>query len=119
MKKVIVIFIVLLLTGCGGKEALKITAQEVNTMIENQEEFLLVDVRTKEEYDEEHIMGAINIPLNEIESTTILDKESKIVVYCQSGNRSATAAKKLLKQGYLSVYDLGGIIDWTYEMESN
>ncbi len=88
-------------------------------MITNSDDFILLDVRTKAEYDSAHIKGAVNIPLDELESATTLDKSAKIVVYCQSGNRSLMAAKKLIENGYLEVYDLGGIIEWTYEMESN
>lgn len=126
MKKLIIIFVVLLAVGCGEKvseetviEVLPITQSEVNTMLTSEENFTLVDVRTKSEYDSGHIKGALNIPLNEIESTTLLKKDSKIVVYCQSGARSAEAAKKLVDNGYLYVYDMGGIVGWTYEMETN
>lgn len=122
MKKILIVLIILLTVGCGENESGKIAAKsisssEVNRMITNHEDFILVDVRTKAEYESEHIKGAINIPLDEIESTTMLNKESKIVVYCQSGNRSAKAAQKLLDNGYIDVYDLGGIIGWTYETE--
>ena len=124
MKKIIIVLIILLTVGCGETEPTKlevssITASEVNRMIENNDEFILVDVRTKAEYDSEHIKGAINISLDEIESTTTLKKDSKIVVYCQSGNRSAKAARKLVDNGYSDVYDLGSIVGWIYETESN
>ena len=124
MKKIIIVLIILLTVGCGETEPTKpvipsITASEVNRMLTDKEDFILVDVRTKAEYDSEHIKGAINIPLDEIESTTTLNKDSKIVVYCQSGNRSAKAAQKLVDNGYSDVYDLGSIIGWTYETESN
>lgn len=126
MKKIIIVLIVLLVVGCGEKspekalvEVLPITQSEVNNMITSKDNFTLVDVRTKVEFDSGHIKGAINIPLNEIESTSMLNKESKIVVYCQSGARSAEAAQKLVSNGYLYVYDMGGIVGWTYEMETN
>ncbi len=125
MKKIILVFILLLVVGCGEKKSEnsivppEITASEVNEMITNSDDFILLDVRTKAEYDSAHIKGAVNIPLDELESATTLDKSAKIVVYCQSGNRSLMAAKKLIENGYLEVYDLGGIIEWTYEMESN
>ncbi len=125
MKKIILVFILLLVVGCGEKKSensivpAEITASEVNEMITNSDDFILLDVRTKAEYDSAHIKGAVNIPLDELESATTLDKSAKIVVYCQSGNRSLMAAKKLIENGYLEVYDLGGIIEWTYEMESN
>lgn len=123
MKKIMIVFILLLTVGCENgvpeetkEEIQSISSSEVNRMITSNDDFTLVDVRTKVEYESEHIKGAINIPLDEIGSTT-LDKETKIVVYCQSGNRSAQAAQKLVNNGYMYVYDLGGIIDWTYETE--
>lgn len=125
MKKIIIVFLILLTVGCGEKapvatptEVHSITSSEVNRMITNSDDFTLIDVRTKAEYDSEHIKGAINIPLDEIGSIT-LNKETKIVVYCQSGNRSAKAAQKLVDNGYVYVYDLGGIVGWTYETERN
>lgn len=120
MKKIIIVLIILLTVGCGEeakKQVSSITSEEVNRLITSNEDFILVDVRTKVEYESEHIKGAINIPLDEIESTTMLKKDAKIVVYCQSGNRSAQAARKLIDNGYTNVYDMGGIIGWTYETE--
>lgn len=121
MKKLIIVLVILLAVGCGQEEAKKqissITSSEVHEMITNNEAFTLVDVRTKVEYESEHIKGAINIPLDEIESTTMLSKDAKVVVYCQSGNRSAKAARKLIDNGYKDVYDMGGIVGWTYETE--
>ncbi len=120
MKKIIIIFMILFLVGCKSEEVKfkipSITSSEVNRMLTSNEEFTLIDVRTKAEYESEHIKDAINIPVEEIESTT-LDKDTKIVVYCQSGNRSAKAAQILIENGYGNVYDLGGIIGWTYETE--
>ncbi len=77
---------------------------------------LIIDVRTKDEFNEKHIKGAQNIPLDEINS--IKEKKDKqIIVYCQSGNRSITAAKKLIDLGYTKVYNLGSIDNWTGEFE--
>ena len=80
---------------------------------------VILDVRTKEEYDAGHIAGAILVP-----NETIVDKQpellpdldAEILVYCRSGNRSAQAAKKLIAIGYTNVVDFGGIIDWPYEV---
>jgi rhodanese-related sulfurtransferase len=46
----------------------------------------------------------------------LTDKDAKILVYCRSGNRSATAAKELIEMGYTDVYDFGGIMSWPYEI---
>ncbi len=79
---------------------------------------IIVDVRTPEEYAQEHIEGAINIPNEEItdkEPEQLPDKDARILVYCRSGVRSKQAADKLVVMGYGNVYDMGGINDWPYE----
>jgi phage shock protein E len=76
-------------------------------------EHLLLDVRTAEEYTSGHIKNAINIPVESLPD--LLDElpgDLPIVVYCRSGNRSATAAQILVSAGYQPVYDLGGIQTW-------
>jgi phage shock protein E len=77
---------------------------------------LLLDVRSLSEFKARHIKGAVNIPVDEIESKMgeIVAKDKAIVVYCQSGVRSARAQKLLQKQGFLHVYNLGGIKRWPH-----
>lgn len=97
----------------------KITAEEAYEMMQNQE-VIVVDVRTQAEYNEGYIPKAILIPNEEIEENPpelLPDLEATILVYCRSGNRSAQAAKKLIKMGYTKVYDFGGINKWTYGVE--
>jgi len=78
-----------------------------------EQETVIVDVRTKEEYDSGHIEGAVNIPYDYISDKTINNsKDINIIVYCKSGNRSKTAAGTLIKLGYKNVYDLGSISNW-------
>ena len=81
---------------------------------ENFEQFILLDVRTEEEYNAEYIPVAINIPLSDLENRLDeLDKSKTIIVYCQSGGRSRTASDMLAKHGFVSVYNmLGGINAW-------
>ena len=77
----------------------------------------LVDVRQPSEFNAGYIEGAQLIPLGNIETdfeAAIPDKDTKIFVYCRSGNRSAQAAKKLVDLGYTNVFDIGGILDWQY-----
>ena len=69
--------------------------------------YIIVDVRTKEEYSQGHVVDAINIPYDELDSS--LDKNKTIIVYCQSGKRSSQAGKLLIEGGYKNVYDLGAI----------
>lgn len=97
----------------------KISAADAKTRMDSGDEIIILDVRTKEEYDAGHIAGAILIP-----NETIIDKQpellpeldAEILVYCRSGNRSAQAANKLIAIGYTNVVDFGGIIDWPYDV---
>lgn len=96
----------------------KISAEDAMKMMENEENVLILDVRTEEEFSEGHIKDAVLIPDYEITEKAeelIKDKATTILVYCRSGRRSAIAAKSLSELGYTTVYDFGGIIDWPYE----
>ena len=96
----------------------KISAEEAYEMMASQE-VVVVDVRTQEEYDGGHIENAVLVPNESIGSEmpeTLPDKEATLLIYCRSGRRSKDAAQKLLKLGYQSVYDFGGVIDWPYEL---
>lgn len=98
----------------------KISAEEGNKLLKGQEKVILVDVRTKSEYETGHIPGAILIPNEEIKSTRpkeLPNLDTKIIIYCRSGRRSAVAAKKLSSMGYKNILDMGGILDWPYEIE--
>ena len=83
------------------------------------QEVVVVDVRTREEYDGGHIENAVLVPNESIGSEmpeALPDKEATLLVYCRSGRRSKDAAQKLLELGYQNVYDFGGVIDWPYEL---
>lgn len=120
MKKILYInLLILLLTGCGNKSYQTISATEAKNMM--RENTIILDVRTKEEYEISHIKNAINIPLDKIDDTVIeqlKDKKQTILVYCQSGNRSKQASQKLVDLGYTKVYNFGGINNWQYETVS-
>lgn len=99
----------------------KISAEKAHTMMSELNDFILLDVRTDEEYTEEHIEDALLIPDYEIENRAdkeLPDKNTVILIYCRSGRRSENAAKKLVDRGYTNVYDFGGIIDWPYKTVS-
>ena len=102
-----------------GKAAYhKISAEETHEMMASQE-VVVVDVRTREEYESGHIENAVLVPNVSIGSEmpeALPDKEATLLVYCRSGRRSKDAAQKLLELGYQSVYDFGGVIDWPYEL---
>ncbi len=91
-----------------------ISGEELHSLLEDGEQFLLVDVREEEEYEQGHIPGAILFPLGQLkENHALLDPEEAIVLICRSGLRSAEAAEFLSEQGYDRVYNLeGGMLDW-------
>ncbi len=96
-----------------------ISAEEAKQMMEDNDEIIILDVRTEEEFALGHIKDALLIPDYELEERAeeqLKDKEATILVYCRSGRRSAQAAKTLNRLGYTSIYDFGGIIDWPYEV---
>ncbi len=136
MKKLSYILSLMLITGilaagCGTEaeepgsdapsaEAVKIDAEEARRMMD-EEEVIVVDVRTEEEFAEAHIEGALLLTLDQIGSraeSEIPDKDKTYLIYCRSGNRSSQAARQLVEMGYTSIYDFGGIIDWPYETVS-
>lgn len=98
-----------------------ISPEEAQKRLETEKDIILLDVRTQEEYEEKHIPGSMLIPVDELEKRAVeelKEKDKTIFVYCRSGNRSTTASNILAELGYTKVYNLGGIIDWPYEVES-
>ena len=128
MKKLIFLLLaVMLLTACGqdkendqGAVYVNITAEEAKQIMDSEEGYIILDVRTQEEYDQGHIPGAILIPDTEIKARAeevLTDKDQLILVYCRSGRRSKLAAEALVELGYTNIKEFGGIIDWSYEVE--
>ena len=98
----------------------QITPEDVKKIMNSGEEHIILDVREQDEYDAEHIKGAILLPYTEIENKAaemLPDKDKLILVYCRSGRRSKIAAESLSKLGYINIKEFGGIIDWPYEVE--
>ena len=95
----------------------QITPAEAKEIMDTEQNYIILDVRTKEEFAEGHIAGAILIPDYEITEKAegiLTDKEQQILVYCRSGRRSKNAAIQLVELGYRNVKEFGGIIDWSY-----
>ena len=118
-----IIFFVLLLCACttGGAAAQyeQITPERARELMDSESGYVILDVRTEEEYAAGHIPGAILIPDNEIEEGAkekLRDKKQLILVYCRSARRSKLASEKLAELGYGNVKEFGGIIDWKYEV---
>ena len=126
MKRIIpILMTLLLLSGCATQSAEKtyrqITMEEAITRMEEETGYIILDVRTAQEYSEKHIPGAINIANESIGTEDIPelpDKDQLILVYCRSGNRSKQASEKLVKLGYTNIVEFGGINDWTGETVS-
>jgi rhodanese-related sulfurtransferase len=126
-KRILLLLAVMLLTACGqdkenGKETvyMNITAEEAKIIMDSEEGYIILDVRTQEEYDQGHIPGAVCFPLADIECKAkvfIPDKDTMYLIYCRSGRRSKEAAEILVDQGYTNIMEFGGIIDWPYEVE--
>ena len=142
MKKIILIFACILLTACGNATSIgiiggadgptgiivskkgektmyeQITAKDAKRIMDSGEDFVILDVREKSEFDTGHIEGAILIPYTEIEKYAeemLPDKNRQILVYCRSGRRSKIAAQSLVELGYTDIKEFGGIIDWPYD----
>ncbi len=108
MKKILIIICLLLaLCGCtNNQNNTNLSKEEKLSKIIQKNNYIIIDVRTKEEYKEGHVVDAINIPYDEINKNIKLDKDKTIVVYCKSGNRSKIAFNTLSDLGY-EVFDLG------------
>ena len=127
MKKLIPILLsALMLTGCAGagnqtNSYRQISMDEAVTMMAEESGYIILDVRTPEEFAEKHIPNAINVPNENIgtdEISQLPDKDQLIMVYCRSGRRSKGAAEKLTVLGYTNIVEFGGIIDWKGETVS-
>lgn len=128
MKKfiyVICLGLAISLTAClDGKkvtaEVQLVSAEEMQDILE-QEDVQLVDVRSPEEYQKEHIVNSQNIDFRSPtfeEDVQQLDKTKPVILYCKSGRRSAECAKKLKEAGFEKIYELeGGISKWRHAEE--
>lgn len=104
----------------SNKDTGVLTAEEAKQRMEENSEAIVLDVRTQEEFDQGHIPGAVCLP-NEFIAADMpfpFGKDTELLLYCRSGNRSAEAAKKLRDLGFSNVYDFGGIQDWPYDITS-
>ena len=97
-----------------------ISPESVLYIMETDEKALLIDVRSQEEYDNGHIPGSICIPVSQLieqKAEMLPDKNVVIIVYCQAGSRSQQAYEILIELGYTTVYNMGGIVNWPYDLD--
>ena len=118
------LFLVLIFAGCSGKDEnttyKQISQEEAKEMMDT-EDVIILDVREQDEYDSGHIPGTVLLPVGTIDEDTaapvIPEKDSIVLVYCRSGNRSKNASAALVELGYTAIYEFGGINTWPYEIE--
>lgn len=117
----VVLMLISLLVGCndGNNKNVyeQITPDEAKALMDSEDGYIILDVRTPEEFAERHIEGAILIPdygIGEKAESILTDKEQLILVYCRSGRRSKNAANELATLGYTNIKEFGGINDWKY-----
>lgn len=121
------LFSFLLLAGCAAPAESEASYRQISTdgaiaMMEEENNYIILDVCTPEEFSDKHIPDAINIPNETIgteEIPELPDKAQLILVYCRSGNRSKQASDKLANLGYTNIVEFGGINDWPGETISD
>ena len=130
MKRILCYFLTVLFLSVGASCAAltveeeepmyeSITAAEAKQRMEAEENYIILDVRTEEEFAAGHIPGAILIPDYDIETvapTRLPAKSQMLLIYCRSGRRSKLASETLAAMGYTNIYEFGGIIDWPYNV---
>jgi rhodanese-related sulfurtransferase len=96
---------------------LTISHEKAYQLMQGEEKFILLDVRSTEEFVQGHIKNAKLLPIDELEQkakSELPDKDALILIYCHSGMRAGSAAKQLDKMGYTNVFSFGGIMNWKY-----
>ena len=119
MKKVVSLFLACLLSGCIASSAdwQRVDVEEFDQAIEENENAFLLDVRTQTEWEQDgHLENATLIPhseLEEREGELPSEKDTMILLYCRSGNRSQDAAQTLIDLGFTNIIELEtGINGW-------
>ncbi|MGI9533657.1 MAG: rhodanese-like domain-containing protein [Thermodesulfobacteriota bacterium] len=118
--KLIIIFLMCTIPvlAVNNQSVKKIDVDKANKLIssnENNPDFVILDVRTPEEFSSGHLQNAVNIDYksdnfkNELDK---LDKQKTYVVHCRSGGRAAASVDIMKELGFENVYDMGGIVQW-------
>ena len=115
------IFIIAICTAGCGNSYKHLSLNEALELMKTKKNYLIVDVRTKEEYEKRHIPNAVLVPFADIKDgklDALPDKNQILLIYCWTGRRAEDSAELLVKRGYTNVYEFGGLVDWTGEVES-
>lgn len=115
-----IILLAAIISGCLGSTTQPAKAKYVDVIVQQGKEMIdrgevfVLDVRTREEYNESHINGSTLIPVQELDIRyKELPRDKKILVYCRTGGRSVAASEILVKNGFTQVYNMkGGITEW-------
>jgi rhodanese-related sulfurtransferase len=115
----LMVILLAILSACGNEGYKNVSTEEAKKLIENNE-VVVLDVRTPEEFQGGHIPSATLIPLQELENRlNEIDKEKGYLVVCRSGNRSAQASEILTSNGFSTIYNMtGGMNNWTFKIEN-
>lgn len=109
-----------LFISCSKGQFTQISMDELAQRLQTESDYILLDVRTHEEFSNGHLPGALCIPNESIGKqgiTSLPNKKQRIYIYCRSGSRSKQAADKLLDLGYTNLVEAGGIMDWQGEIQ--
>ncbi len=125
MKFLLILLIALVLGGCAAQPTEKASYRQIGMdeaikMMEEETNYIILDVRRADEFAAGHIPGAVNVANESIgtaEIPELPDKDQLILVYCRSGRRSKEASQKLADLGYTNIVEFGGILDWPGEIE--
>lgn len=121
---VLMLMSIVIFTGCSAGTSAdssgyrQVSAEEAKSMMDSQTGYVILDVRTQEEFDSGYIPDAVLLPYDEVKEkaeSLLSDKDQLILVYCRSGNRSKKASSALVELGYTNVVEFGGINAWPYE----
>jgi rhodanese-related sulfurtransferase len=120
MKTKIIIQMLLLLfftlTTLNAQNKMEVTSTEVDSLLNKNSKFIVLDVRTPEEFADGHVRGAINIDVHQtdaLDRINKLDKNAKYIVYCRTKNRSGVVVNNMMQNGFKTIYQMmDGIVGW-------
>lgn len=107
------------LSESGQNNYISVSPEVAKKMMDDSEDYIILDVRTEDEYNDFHIKNSILLPDYDVRRRAkdiLVDKAQKIFVYCRTGVRSKLAARTLEDLGYSNVIEFGGIVKWPYEI---